>query len=85
MSETCPTCGCADPAGTTCCALATLICVGHHPTPGCGAVLTAEEQHFYGDSCEACATAWGEQIAAWREGNDDPELDAMFDAKETLQ
>lgn len=56
------------------------ICLGTPPEPGCGAILTDEERHYYGSSCEKCERAWADRMAAWREGGADPELDAMYDA-----
>lgn len=46
---------------------------------GCGRVLTDEERHYYGATCEECERDQTERIAAWRAGGDDPELDALYD------
>ena len=54
------------------------ICLGHHPVAGCGAMLTAEERHYYGVACEKCEREWSERMRAYRRGVVDPELDAMF-------
>lgn len=56
----------------------TLICYGHRPVGGCGAILTAEERHWYGSCCEKCEQSWGNRIESWRLGSNDPELDEMF-------
>lgn len=58
-----------------------LICLGQPPVAGCGAILTNEELHYYGNCCESCTRAWGDAIEAWRKGGENKELDAMFDAK----
>lgn len=59
------------------------ICTGQPPIAGCGKVLTDEERHYYGASCEACERAWSAAIDAWRRGGENKELDAMFDARPT--
>ncbi len=63
----------------------TFICTGYEPVAGCGKVLTDDERAYYKDCCEECARDWGAAIGAWRNGEDNPELDAMFDAKPTRQ
>jgi hypothetical protein len=76
----CENCG-LEKAESICGATASLICCGHYPITGCGAVLTAHERHYYGSCCEGCEREWGETIAAWRAGGENAELDAMFDDK----
>lgn len=51
----------------------------------CGIRLTDDEKRYYGNSCGDCERAWQNRIQAWRDGGDDPELDAAFDKKETRQ
>jgi hypothetical protein len=55
------------------------ICLGYMQIPGCGHVLTDEERYYYGSCCEDCMTAWSDEIAAWRKGGENAELDAIFD------
>lgn len=55
-----------------------LICQGRDPVPGCGAVLTDEERHYYGNSCENCEGAWSERVEAWRRGGADIVLDERY-------
>lgn len=62
----------------------TFVCIGHDPVPGCGRVLTDEERHYYGTACEECERRWSEIIEAWHRGEDNPELDAMFDVRPAL-
>lgn len=45
----------------------------------CGRVLTDEERHYYGSRCEECEGDWSDRIHHWRQGGEDPELDAMYD------
>lgn len=45
---------------------------------GCAERLTAEERHFYEDTCERCERAWSDRIGAWRSGGEDAELDRAF-------
>lgn len=40
----------------------------------CGALLTAEERHFY-ERCEACERDWHERLQNWRKGKTDPILE----------
>jgi hypothetical protein len=61
-----------------CSATPTLICLGRAPVAGCGAILTSEERHWYGDCCEACTRAWGERVSAYQSGEQDPELDKIY-------
>ncbi len=56
----------------------TLICLGQPPVTGCGAILTEEERHWYGYSCEKCQQEWFERIGSWRRGGQDRDLDEMF-------
>lgn len=55
-----------------------LICTGSPPEPGCGAILTEEEAHYYGHACETCERRWSDRMEAWRHGGEDAELDAVF-------
>lgn len=50
----------------------------------CGAPLTEVEKRYYAGNCEECESAFHERIAAWREGDPDPELDEMFGGKPRL-
>jgi|GEM_PF-6353529 len=61
------------------------ICTGNHPVAGCGKALTDEEREYYESCCEECARAWSDTMSAWRRGEKNAELDAMFDAKPTMQ
>ncbi|SMF96173.1 hypothetical protein SAMN02949497_3558 [Methylomagnum ishizawai] len=47
----------------------------------CRQPLTEEEVEYYEDRCrcERCEGEWTEQIAAWRTGGEDAELDALYD------
>lgn len=76
----CKTCGSEVPEpGMYCSATVDLVCRGRAPVPPCGAILTAEERHWYGTTCERCEVEWGERIDQWRRGGVDSELDRMFD------
>lgn len=46
----------------------------------CGAVLTADEARHYEYRCEACEKQWHDRTCAWREGAEDPEMDALYSA-----
>ena len=61
-----------------------LICQGRHPLDGCGAVLTAEERHYYGDVCESCEGEWLDRVEHWRHGDKDKILDDVFGVTESL-
>lgn len=75
----CKTCGTKVPSpGLYCSAGVDLICQGRIPVPGCGAVLTAEERHWYGSSCEKCEAEWSARIETWRRGTEDAALDEMY-------
>lgn len=76
----CGKCGCDHEAAFAehCSSNANLICVGRSQVDGCGDVLTNEERHFYGSTCEACEVEWHERITAWRKGGDDAEFDSDF-------
>ncbi len=58
--------------------MAALICMGHHPIPGCGAILTEEDREYYSDCCETCMREWGDIISRWRAGEPNDELDKLF-------
>jgi len=78
---TCKTCGAKVPApGMYCSAGLDLVCQGQPPVPGCGAVLTPDERHWYGYSCENCQVEWNDRINAWRAGGGDSALEEMFGA-----
>lgn len=75
----CKKCDAIVPApGLYCSAGADLVCQGRWPIGPCGAILTAEERHWYGSSCEKCEAAWSERIQTWRDGAQDNALDEMF-------
>lgn len=77
----CTSCGAEVPApGMFCSANDSLICQGRAPITPCGAVLTADERHWYGATCERCERAWSDRLDVWRAGGVDPELDRMFGA-----
>ena len=61
------------------------ICLGQPPLAGCGAILTADERHYYGSVCEICTQKWDQAIEDWKAGGENKELDAMFDARRKLQ
>lgn len=63
-----------------CSAVETLVCQGRDHIPPCGEVLSGEERHYYGTTCEKCEREWGFRIEAWRMGAVDTELDQMFDS-----
>ena len=54
------------------------ICLGKHPIPGCGKILTKEEQKYYSDCCEQCEREWSDAISRWRRGEYNAEFDKMF-------
>lgn len=54
------------------------ICLGRAPIAGCGRILTDDERHYYGDSCEACIRAWDDAIDDWRRGGENEWLDELF-------
>lgn len=73
------TCGAPVPfKNGSCSAGPHLVCQGQPPVPPCGAILTAEERHWYGSTCERCEQEWGARIERWRSGGADIELDRMF-------
>jgi hypothetical protein len=75
----CKTCGAKLTVRSAFCSAGVdLVCQGRDPNPGCGAVLTAEERHYYGDACEQCEVAWADRIETWRRGSDDSELDQKY-------
>ena len=49
---------------------------------GCGKVLTDEERHYYGATCNECERAWCDRIEDWRRGGTDAECDRLFGAPE---
>ena len=51
----------------------------------CGAVLTDEERHYYGNRCEKCERAEFERVESWRHGGQDEELDRIYDAPKPTQ
>lgn len=63
------------------------ICLGDMIGPGCGAILTDLERHYYSHACSKCVMESHERLTKWRsQGAPDPELDALFAGpKETLQ
>ncbi len=78
----CRGCGARVPApGMFCSATTTLICQGRDFIPACGRVLTPDERHWYGESCEQCERDWHERIEAWRKGGADAEIDRVFDTR----
>jgi hypothetical protein len=82
----CATCGADVPAlGLFCSAIDALTCQGRAPVPGCGGILTPDERHWYGSSCELCQRAWYDRIDAWLRGHDDAELEQMFGSQRALQ
>lgn len=44
----------------------------------CAQVLTDTERLYYGHRCERCEIDDHDRLQAWREGGEDPELDARF-------
>jgi len=44
----------------------------------CGAKLTGAEAKHYGDQCEACVLEDQEAMKGFRDGLDNPRLDALF-------
>lgn len=46
----------------------------------CGAVLTAEEVHYYDNSCNDCEGDWSDRMDRYRKGAEDPMLDLLFSA-----
>lgn len=79
---TCRHCACplTDEADQVqCAATPTLICVeGAHEDGGCGKVLSPEERHWLGTSCEVCSTLWAQRLRQWNSGSEDPALDRLF-------
>jgi len=83
MTQRCPKCEHeADDLSTYCSATENLVCQGRHPVDGCGAVLTPEERHYYGDCCEECEGEWCERIERWRRGGLDKIMDQTYGSPE---
>jgi hypothetical protein len=47
--------------------------------PDCGKPLTGEEATYYEHRCEQCERDVFERVERWRKGEDDPELDRLYD------
>lgn len=62
--------------------VATFICLGLNPEPGCGKILTDEEREQHDDCCNACMATWEARYNRWENGAVDKELDDIFDACE---
>jgi hypothetical protein len=76
---TCASCDAkVDAPGMLCSASADLVCQGRDMIDGCGNVLTPEERHYYGSTCNDCEGEWCQRIEAWRIGGTDPACDQMF-------
>lgn len=65
-----------------CSAGSDLVCQGREPIPGCGAVLEADERHYYGSVCDNCEREWSRRIGLWQHGTDDTDFDAMFKTRD---
>lgn len=51
----------------------------------CKQVLTEEEIKYYETRCEKCESEWAEEIHQWRHGEENKELDKLYEKpKETL-
>lgn len=76
----CKSCGAVvDAPGMYCSSTFDLICQGREFVPGCGTILTPEERHYYGTSCERCETEWSDHMEDWRRGRiKDAKLDEMY-------
>lgn len=83
MTYRCSTCDHeAEDLSPYCSATVDLVCQGRAPVDGCGAVLTPEERHYYGDCCEECESEWCDRIEIWRHGGKDEALDQMYGLNE---
>lgn len=67
-----------DAPGMFCSAGVDLICQGRDMVEGCGKLLTPDERHYYGSTCNECESEWCRRIEVWRVGGHDPVCDKMF-------